>query len=387
MTSTDRKLNARHFTEAKRVVIKVGSALLVDAEKGRLNRTWLEGFAADVARLRKRGQEVILVSSGAIALGRRHLGLSAGKLRLEESQAAAAVGQIRLAHAYKELLEAHEVTVAQILLTLGDTEQRRRYLNARSTLNTLLSLGSVPVINENDTVATAEIRYGDNDRLAARVAQMAGADCLILLSDIDGLYTANPADDPDADFVARVLEITPAIEAMAGGTGSDMGSGGMQTKIAAAKIALGAGCYLCIAKGAVEHPLQRIEEGARCTWFVPSSTPLATRKQWIAGTLRPAGAIVVDDGAVRALMGGKSLLPAGVIRAMGRFDRGDTVSIIGPDGSEVARGICAYSDGDAARIIGRQSADIEKVLGFRGREEIVHRDDLVLIRARVTGSL
>jgi glutamate 5-kinase len=387
MTSTDRKLNARHFTEAKRVVIKVGSALLVDAEKGRLNRTWLEGFAADVARLRKRGQEVILVSSGAIALGRRHLGLSAGKLKLEESQAAAAVGQIRLAHAYKELLEAHEVTVAQILLTLGDTEQRRRYLNARSTLNTLLSLGSVPVINENDTVATAEIRYGDNDRLAARVAQMAGADCLILLSDIDGLYTANPADDPDADFVARVLEITPAIEAMAGGTGSDMGSGGMQTKIAAAKIALGAGCYLCIAKGAVQHPLQRIEEGARCTWFVPSSTPLATRKQWIAGTLRPAGAIVVDDGAVRALMGGKSLLPAGVIRAMGRFDRGDTVSIIGPDGSEVARGICAYSDGDAARIIGRQSADIEKILGFRGRDEIVHRDDLVLIRARVTGSL
>jgi glutamate 5-kinase len=387
MTSTDRKLNARHFTEAKRVVIKVGSALLVDAEKGRLNRTWLEGFAADVARLRKRGQEVILVSSGAIALGRRHLGLSAGKLRLEESQAAAAVGQIRLAHAYKELLEAHEVTVAQILLTLGDTEQRRRYLNARGTLNTLLSLGSVPVINENDTVATAEIRYGDNDRLAARVAQMVGAECLILLSDIDGLYTANPADDPGADFVPRVLEITPAIEAMAGGTGSDMGSGGMQTKIAAAKIALGAGCYLCIAKGAVQHPLQRIEEGARCTWFVPSSTPLATRKQWIAGTLKPAGAIVVDDGAVRALMGGKSLLPAGVIRAMGRFDRGDTVSIIGPDGAEVARGICAYSDSDAARIIGRQSADIEKVLGFRGRDEIVNRDDLVLIRARVTGSL
>ena len=380
MTSTDRKLAARHFTEAKRVVIKVGSALLVDAEKGRLNRTWLEGFAADVARLRKRGQEVILVSSGAIALGRRHLGLSAGKLRLEESQAAAAVGQIRLAHAYKELLEAHEITVAQILLTLGDTEQRRRYLNARGTLNTLLSLGSVPVINENDTVATAEIRYGDNDRLAARVAQMAGADCLVLLSDIDGLYTANPADDPDADFVARVLEITPAIEAMAGGTGSEMGSGGMQTKIAAAKIAVGAGCHLCIALGTEEHPLQRIEEGARCTWFVPSSTPLATRKQWIAGTLKPAGAIAVDDGAVRALMGGKSLLPAGVTRAVGRFDRGDTVSIIGPDGTEIGRGICAYSDLDAARIIGRKSADIEKVLGFRGRDEIVHRDDLVLLR-------
>jgi glutamate 5-kinase len=385
MTVTDRKATARRFTEAKRVVVKVGSTLLVDGEKGRLNRSWLESFAADVARLRKRGQEVILVSSGAIALGRRHLGLSPGKLRLEESQAAAAVGQIRLAHAYKELLDVHEIAVAQILLTLGDTEQRRRYLNARGTLNTLLSLGAVPVINENDTVATAEIRYGDNDRLAARVAQMVGADCLILLSDIDGLYTANPNEDPDAEFIARVLEITPAIEAMAGGTGSDMGSGGMQTKIAAAKIAVGAGCHLCIAKGAFQHPLQRIEDGARCTWFVPSSTPVATRKQWIAGTLKPTGAIAVDDGAVRALMGGKSLLPAGVTRALGRFERGDTVSIIGPDGGEVARGICAYSDGDTARIMGRKSADIEMVLGFRGRDEIVHRDDLVLLKAHVSG--
>jgi glutamate 5-kinase len=380
MTITDRKHTAHRLSEAKRVVVKVGSTLLVDPDKGRLNRAWLESFAEDVASFRKRGQDVILVSSGAIALGRRHLNLSAGKLKLEESQAAAAVGQIRLAHAYKELLDAHEITVAQILLTLGDTEQRRRYLNARVTLNTLLSLGAVPVINENDTVATAEIRYGDNDRLAARVAQMVGADCLVLLSDIDGLYTANPTEDPEAEFIGRVLEITPAIEAMAGGPGSVMGSGGMQTKIAAAKIAMSAGCYLCIAKGAVEHPLRRIEEGARCTWFVPSSTPLATRKQWIAGTLRPAGAIVVDDGAVRALMGGKSLLPAGVIRAVGRFDRGDTVSIIGPDGSEVARGICAYSDSDAARIIGRKSSDIEMVLGFRGRDEIVHRDDLVLLR-------
>jgi glutamate 5-kinase len=380
MTVADRKVAARRFTEAKRVVVKVGSALLVDGDKGRLNRAWLESFTEDVAAYRKRGLEVILVSSGAIALGRRHLALSPGKLKLEESQAAAAVGQIRLAHAYKELLDAHEITVAQILLTLGDTEQRRRYLNARGTLNTLLALGAVPVINENDTVATAEIRYGDNDRLAARVAQMVGADCLILLSDIDGLYTADPAIDPDAQFIAKVLEITPAIEAMATGSSSDMGSGGMQTKIAAAKIAVSAGCHLCISKGAEPHPLKRIEEGARCTWFVPSSTPMATRKQWIAGTLKPAGAIAVDDGAVRALMGGKSLLPAGVTRALGRFDRGDTVSIIGPDGTEVARGICAYSDSDAARIIGRKSADIEKTLGFRGRDEIVHRDDLVLLR-------
>jgi glutamate 5-kinase len=380
MTVADRKVAARRFTEAKRVVVKVGSALLVDGDKGRLNRAWLESFTEDVAAYRKRGLEVILVSSGAIALGRRHLALSPGKLKLEESQAAAAVGQIRLAHAYKELLDAHEITVAQILLTLGDTEQRRRYLNARGTLNTLLALGAVPVINENDTVATAEIRYGDNDRLAARVAQMVGADCLILLSDIDGLYTADPAIDPDAQFIAKVLEITPAIEAMATGSSSDMGSGGMQTKIAAAKIAVSAGCHLCIAKGAEANPLKRIEEGERCTWFVPSSTPMATRKQWIAGTLKPAGAIAVDDGAVRALMGGKSLLPAGVTRALGRFDRGDTVSIIGPDGTEVARGICAYSDSDAARIIGRKSTDIEKTLGFRGRDEIVHRDDLVLLR-------
>jgi glutamate 5-kinase len=380
MSIANRKATARRLAEAKRVCVKVGSALLVDPEKGRLNRAWLETFVADVARMRKRGQEVILVSSGAIALGRRHLGLPTGKLRLEESQAAAAVGQIRLAHAYKELLDEHGITVAQILLTLGDTEQRRRYLNARGTLNTLLGLGAVPVINENDTVATAEIRYGDNDRLAARVSQMVGADCLVLLSDIDGLYTANPNENPDAQFIARVLEITPAIEAMASGAGTEMGSGGMQTKIAAAKIAVGAGCHLCIAKGAHPHPLQRIEDGALCTWFVPSSTPMAMRKQWIAGTLKPAGAIAVDEGAVRALLGGKSLLPAGVTRAVGRFERGDTVSIIGPDGIEVARGICAYSDNDTARIIGRKSADIEALLGFRGRDEIVHRDDLVLLR-------
>jgi glutamate 5-kinase len=380
MTVAQRRIAARPLSDAKRIVVKVGSALLVDDDEGRLNRHWLESFAADVARLRKRGQEVILVSSGAIALGRRHLQLSTGKLKLEESQAAAAVGQIRLAHAYKELLEVHDITVAQILLTLGDTEQRRRYLNARGTLNTLLGLGAVPVINENDTVATAEIRYGDNDRLAARVAQMTGADCLVLLSDIDGLYTANPSIEPNAEFIPRVLEISAEIEAMAGGVSSTVGSGGMQTKIAAAKIAVGAGCHLCISKGAHQHPLQRIEEGARCTWFVPSSTPLATRKQWIAGTLKPAGALAVDQGAVRALMGGKSLLPAGVTGAVGRFERGDTVSILGPDGVEVARGICAYSDGDAGRIIGRQSAEIEKVLGFRGRDEIVHRDDLVLLK-------
>ena len=380
MSLAERKSNAKPLSLAKRLVVKVGSALLVDAGPGRLNRAWLESFAADVAQMHKRGQEVILVSSGAIALGRRHLSLGDGKLKLEESQAAAAVGQIRLAHAYKELLDEHGITVAQILLTLGDTEQRRRYLNARGTLGMLLALRAVPVINENDTVATAEIRYGDNDRLAARVAQMVGADCLVLLSDIDGLYSANPHHEPDARFIPRVLDITPEIEAMAGGAGSPMGSGGMQTKIAAAKIAVGAGCHLCIAEGAHPHPLKRIEDGARCTWFVPSSTPVATRKQWIAGTLKPAGELAVDAGAVRALMRGKSLLPAGVVRTLGRFERGDAVSIVGPDGTEVARGLCAYSDGDAARIIGRKSMEIEQVLGFRGRDEIVHRDDLVLTK-------
>src|SRR5579872_2023998 len=283
MTVADRKAAARRLAEARRVVVKVGSALLVDGDKGRLNRAWLESLAADVAAFRKRGQELILVSSGAIALGRRHLNLGTGKLKLEESQAAAAVGQIRLAHAYKELLDAHEIAVAQILLTLGDTEQRRRYLNARGTLNTLLALGAVPVINENDTVATAEIRYGDNDRLAARVAQMTSADCLILLSDLDGLFSADPHKERGAWFIHTVYEITPQIEAMAGRSASDVGSGGMASKIAAARIAMSAGCHLCVAAGAHHRPLRRIEEGADCTWFIPTATPVTARKQWIAG--------------------------------------------------------------------------------------------------------
>jgi glutamate 5-kinase len=366
---------------ARRVVVKVGSALLVDQETGRLNRSWLESLVEDLLRLRRRGQQLILVSSGAIALGRRQLALPKGALRLEESQAAAAVGQIRLAHAYKEMLEERSVTVAQVLLTLEDSERRRRYLNARATLEALLALGALPVINENDTVATAEIRYGDNDRLAARVAQMAGADCLVLLSDVEGLFTSDPNKDPNAQFVERVLRVSPEIEAMAGGSASDVGSGGMATKILAAKIAVAAGCHMCIAAGHHRHPVRRIEEGVRCTWFVPTATPIAARKQWIAGTLRPNGAIVIDAGALRALWEGKSLLPAGVVRAVGRFERGDTVSVVAPDGLEVARGIIAYSDGDAARILGRRSSEIEGILGFRGRDEMIHRDDLVILRS------
>ncbi|MGH8144160.1 MAG: glutamate 5-kinase [Steroidobacteraceae bacterium] len=377
----DRKANriATPLTAARRVVVKVGSALLVDGRTGRLNRSWLKTLIADLLRLRHRGQQVILVSSGAVALGRRQLGLPAGALRLQESQAAAAVGQIRLAHAYKELLEEAGVTVAQVLLTLEDSEQRPRYLNARATLEALLSLGAMPVINENDTVATAELRYGDNDRLAARVAQMISADCLVLLSDIDGLYTADPNRAPRAQFIDRVLKITPEIEAMAGGSSSAVGSGGMATKVAAARIAVSAGCHLCIASGHPRHPLRRINSGARCTWFIPSSTPLAARKQWIAGTLRPAGAMHIDAGALRALRSGKSLLPAGVTSTLGRFESGDTVSILAPEGVEVARGIAAYSDSDAARIMGRRSSEIEAVLGFRGPDELIHRDDMVML--------
>jgi glutamate 5-kinase len=376
----DLTATATPLATARRVVIKVGSALLVDAESARVNRLWLESLVEDLLRLRQRGQRVILVSSGAIALGRRRLGLKHGTLRLEESQAAAAVGQIRLAHAYKELLESHDVTVAQVLLTLEDTERRRRYLNARATLESLLELGALPVINENDTVATAEIRYGDNDRLAARVAQMASAECLVLLSDVDGLYSSDPNQHPNARLIPEVSHITPEIEAMAGRSASAVGSGGMSAKIIAARIAVAAGCHLCIAAGAHRHPLRRIEAGGPCTWFRPTATPAAARKQWIAGTLRPAGAISIDAGALQALLEGRSLLPAGVTAARGRFDRGDTVSILSPEGVEVARGITAYSDGDAARIMGRKSSDIAELLGFRGRDEMVHRDDLVLLR-------
>ena len=369
---------SERLQRAKRIVVKIGSALLVESATGKLHRAWLESVADDLAGLRARGQEIVIVSSGAIALGRRALGLEPGKLRLEESQAAAACGQIRLAHAWQEVLARHELATAQVLLTLGDTEERRQYLNARSTLNTLLKLGAVPVINENDTVATAEIRFGDNDRLAARVAQMISADCLVLLSDVDGLYTADPTRDASARFIAEVRELTSEIEAMGSATASDYGRGGMITKLAAARIALGAGCAMVIASGKVMHPVAAVGTGARCTWFVPGATPLTARKQWIGGALKPAGALVIDAGAVKALRSGKSLLPAGVVAVEGRFERGDAVIVRGPDGQELARGLSAYSDADARRIIGHKSGEIEPLLGYRGRDEMIHRDDLVL---------
>ena len=386
MSAAEYRSRARRLREAPRLVVKVGSALLVDGSNGRLNRAWLETLADDLQRAARRGQQLIVVSSGAIALGRRHLGLGPGRLRLEESQAAAAVGQIRLARAWEETLETRGLTVAQVLLTYEDTEERQRYLNARATLGTLLGLGAVPVINENDTVATAEIRYGDNDRLAARVAQMASAPCLVLLSDVEGLYSADPGLDPQAHFIPEVRAVTPGIERAAGGPGSGLGSGGMRTKIAAAKIALAAGCSLCVASGRRPHPLRAIEDGERCTWFIPGATPKAVRKQWIAGTLKPRGRLLIDLGAVAALGRGRSLLPAGVAKVSGRFGRGDAVSVVAPDGAEIARGLAAYSSSEAALIAGCRSTEIEARLGYRGREELVHRDDLVMLPKPLSGA-
>ncbi|MBK8174366.1 MAG: glutamate 5-kinase [Rhodospirillales bacterium] len=368
------------FSGYRRLVVKIGSALLADERSGAIRRMWLEALAVDLARCRARGQEVVLVSSGAIAVGRRHLRLGAGVLRLDEKQAAAATGMIRLAHAYQEVLARHEITVAQVLLTLDDSEDRRRYINARNTLEMLLRLGAVPLINENDTVATDEIRFGDNDRLAARVAAMVGADLLVLLSDIDGLYSADPHTDPDARFFDIVNEITPEIDKMAGDPRSGVGSGGMHTKIAAARIALAAGCSMVIAHGHALNPLARIEDGARCTWFPSAASPQAARKRWIAGTLKPAGVLVVDTGAEAALAHGKSLLPAGVVAIEGTFGKGAAVIVRTADGRELGRGLCAYSSADARLIIGHKTREIQACLGYRGRDELIHRGDLALHR-------
>ncbi|WP_428483649.1 glutamate 5-kinase [Rhodopila sp.] len=363
---------------AQRIVVKIGSALVVDQDEAAPRTAWLDSVAADIQALRARGADVIVVSSGAIALARRTLGLTQKRLRLEEKQAAAAVGQIRLAQAWAQALSARDLTAAQLLLTLDDTEDRRRYLNARETLTTLLSLRCVPVINENDTVATAEIRFGDNDRLAARVAEMMQADQLILLSDIDGLYTADPRRNASAAHIPVVDGITPEIEAMGGEPPPGYSSGGMRTKLAAARIATRAGCAMAIAIGNVERPLQSLERGARCTWFLPAPEGRTSRKRWIAGSLSPQGTLTVDAGAARALASGRSLLPAGVRMVEGVFERGDPVMILGPDGVMLGRGLSAYASTDAERIAGHRSDQIEAILGWRGRDEMVHRDDLVL---------
>ncbi len=369
---------ADRYARARRIVVKIGSVLLADPNTGAVRRAWLETLAADISAWHKDGHEILVVSSGAIAVGRTGKAGRRDSLRLEDKQAAAAIGQIRLAHAYQHALEPYDITVAQLLLTLSDTEDRRRYLNARNTINALLRMKAVPVINENDTVATNEIRFGDNDRLAARVAQMASADLLLLLGDIDGLYSADPHCSADARHIAEVDEITPAIEAMAGGSLSDVGSGGMVTKIAAAKIAVGAGCHMVIAEGGPPHPLARLAGGARCTWFIAHDSPVAARKQWIAGKLRPAGRVTIDDGAARALTRGKSLLPAGVTAVDGDFGRGDPVMLVAADGREIGRGLSAYGADAARRLMGHKTSEIERLLGYRGRDEMIHRDDLVL---------
>ncbi len=363
----------------RRLVLKIGSALLVDQATGTLHRTWLDGLAEDIATARRRGQEVAVVTSGAVALGRCLLGLEGRRLKMGEKQAAAAAGQIALVHAYREGLVVHGIPAAQVLLTLDDSENRHRYLNARNTFETLFRLGVVSIINENDTVATQELRFGDNDRLAARVAEMIDADAVVLFSDIDGLYTADPHADPTALFVPEVRAITPAIEAMAGASASSYGSGGMATKLMAARICMNAGCRMAIASGRLSHPLRALERGGRCTWFLPDSERYPARKRWIAGALRATGTLTVDEGAVAALRSGSSLLPAGVIAVDGQFMAGATVLVRNREGRGVARGLIAYSSHETARIMGRHTSEIAAVLGYSGRGELIHRDNLVLV--------
>jgi len=376
-TSAGTRSKTPSLKDFRRIVVKVGSSLLVDSSASGLKHKWLASLATDIAGLHKAKCDVLVVSSGAIALGRAVLKLPPGVLKLEDSQAAAAVGQISLARAWSEALGRHGLTAGQVLVTLGDTEERRRYLNARSTIAKLLEWRSVPVINENDTVATTEIRYGDNDRLAARVATMMSADLLVLLSDVDGLYDKPPGENGGAKLVPVVSRITPDIEAMAGASGSELARGGMLTKIEAGKIVTTAGTHMVITSGRVQHPLRTIGS-ARCTWFLTPANPVTARKKWIAGSLEPRGALIIDAGAVKALRGGKSLLPAGVIMVEGAFGRGDAVVVRGPDGHEVGRGLVAYDADDAEKIKGRSSADVLLILGYTGRTEMIHRDDLVL---------
>jgi glutamate 5-kinase len=366
------------LSQFRRIVVKVGSSLLIDAAAGDVRASWLAALVADIAKLHHDGRDILVVSSGSIALGRSRLKLPNGTLKLEESQAAAAVGQIALARIWSEVLGHHGIGAGQILVTLQDTEERRRYLNARSTITKLLEWRAVPIINENDTVATNEIRYGDNDRLAARVATMTSSDLLILLSDIDGLYTAPPGTNPNAKLIPVVNAVTADIEAMAGAAESELSRGGMRTKIEAAKIATSSGTHMLIASGKIEHPLQAIADGGPCTWFLTPANPVTARKRWIAGSLEPKGTLTIDAGAVTALRAGKSLLPAGIIRIDGQFARGDAVVVRGPDTHEIGRGLVAYDAEDAEKIKGRSSTDAAQILGISGRAEMIHRDDLVV---------
>ncbi|MGV8988791.1 MAG: glutamate 5-kinase [Cypionkella sp.] len=369
-------LAAPDIRTARRLVVKIGSALLVDRNSG-LKQDWLAALALDVAEAKVRGTDVVLVSSGSIALGRKVLGLGDGALTLEQSQAAAAVGQIRLARAYEEVLAPHGIVTAQVLVTLEDTEDRRRYLNSRATMETLLGLGVVPIVNENDTVATDEIRYGDNDRLAAHIAVTVGADQLILLSDVDGFYSANPKEDPTAQRFDLVEKITPEIEAMAGDPVSGMSKGGMKTKLLAAKTAVAGGCAMAIMEGFVLRPLSALANGAQRTWFVAQSDPQLARKRWI-NAMKPRGELRLDAGAVKAMAAGKSLLPAGVTAVTGNFGRGDPVAIVSPEGVILGKGLVRYTAAEAKAIAGHRSSEIEAILGYQGRAALVHRDDMVI---------
>ncbi len=368
----------QEWQNAKRIVIKIGSALLVDEETGRLRQEWIYSLIEDIARLRHEGKEVILVASGSKALGRNELGLEPGTLTLDQAQAAAAIGQISLAHTFKALFQNHDIKAAQVLLTISDTEDRRRYLNARDTINTLVDFGVIPVVNENDTVATNEIRYGDNDRLSARVASMVEADVLLIFSDIDGLYTAPPHLDANAEHIPEVVQITPEIEAMAGGTGSSFSSGGMVTKIMAAKIAVASACHMVIASGQGANPITALLNNAKATWFLSSADPLTARKSWIAGSLDVKGVLTIDLGAERALKEGNSLLPAGVTNSSGDFDRGDIIAIKNEAGEIIGHGLSSYDQTDTIQIIGKQSSEIKSILGYTGRNELVHRDNMAL---------
>lgn len=369
-----------NLNKAKRIVIKVGSALLVDQKTGSLHQKWLKSLVEDIAFLHSKGKKVILVSSGSVALGRKYLHLKHKKLKLEEKQAAAACGQMELMRHYQKCLAPYDIQTGQILLTIQDSEDRKRYLNARTTLETLLKMRIIPIINENDTIATAELRFGDNDRLAARVAQMAGADALVLLSDINGLYSANPQTDKKAKFISVVKAITPEIEAMAGDSISHYGSGGMRTKVEAAKIAVESGCSMVITAGKPLNPIRQLMDGAKCTWFVSKDNPASARKNWIAGSIAPTGKIVIDDGALEALYKGKSLLPAGVKKVLGNFSRGDAVLIKDLEGNEIGRGLVSYTKEEAKRIIGKKSREIEKILGFSSRNALIHRDNMVILK-------
>lgn len=366
---------SRDLSSFKRIVIKVGSSLLVDHGEGRIREQWLKALTEDIGELAKNGTEILIVSSGAIALGRNLIGLGKGHLKLEENQAAAAAGQIVLSGAWNKMLGKSGLTAAQILLTLGDTERRRRYLNARNTIANLLRLGVIPVVNENDTVATSEIRYGDNDRLAARVASMVSADCLVLLSDVDGLYS-KPPEMGGGELIREISQITDEIRAMAGSAGSELSRGGMTTKIDAADIAVAAGAHMLITSGHKLHPLREIAGSG--SWFIPKATPVAARKKWIAGSLEPRGSIIIDDGACQALKSGNSLLSAGATAITGNFHRGDAVNIVDVKGNILGRGLTAYDHKDAENILGVKSSEIEAILGYAGRTELIHRDDMVL---------